>query len=238
MEAYSSPGRPHAVEHVCAEGDRHHQVFRIANAHDIARLLLRQQPSARVDDLAVVTLCLSTREPTNGNAWCVPGDHLSGALPPQIQIQPALYDAEEVLALRVLVGLYAAVEPAHRALHGLLHPGEVGRGSDDHVVELHHDVGADRVLQRHGVFGGEQHGRAIVRAEEADAFFGDFGELEQRHHLKAVARVSYVACVDEERGITHPPLSAPVSMLLLFRGVQYLVETSMWASTCENVMRP
>lgn len=79
----------------------------------------------------------------------------------------------------------------------------------------------------------EQHRRPVVRAEEPHAFFSDFGEFEQRHHLEAAGDVSYGARVDKERGITHPPLSAPVSKLFGDR-VAY-VEL---ASTCEDVMWP
>lgn len=86
------------------------------------------------------------------------------------------------------------------------------------------------------MFGREEHGRAIVRAEEAYAFFGDLGELEQRHHLEAAVGVSYGACIYEERGITHPPLSATVSTL--FEETIHLLWISVWASTCENIVRP
>lgn len=67
------------------------------------------------------------------------------------------------------------------------------------------------------MFGRKKHGRAIVRAKESYAFFGDFGELKQRHHLEAAGSVSYGACIDEERGITDPPLSASVSMSFGYR---------------------
>src|SRR5689334_6328996 len=104
--AYSSPCRPHAVEHVCTEGHRYHQVLGVAYAHDISRLLLRQQTSAGIHHLAVIALCLASRQATNGYPWCISGDHLSSALPPQVEIQSSLYDAKEVLALWVLVCLY------------------------------------------------------------------------------------------------------------------------------------
>jgi hypothetical protein len=134
----------------------------------------------------------------------------------------------------VLMGLYAAVEPAHRALHGLLHARVVGRGGGNHVVELHHDVGADRVLQRDGVLGREEHGGAVVGAQEAHAFLGHFGELEQRHHLEAGRGVSRRAVSGHERRITDPPLSALVSLFHRRAAGAGGAE----ASTCEDVMRP
>jgi hypothetical protein len=182
------------------------------HAHDVSRLLLRQQPRAGVDDVAVFVLGFSARKASYGNAWRVSCDHLGRALPPHLQVQTALDNAEEILLFRVLVRLNAAVEPAHRTLHGLLHAGVVGRGGDNHIVKLHHDVGADGVLQGHGVLGGEQHGAAVVGAQKANAFLGHFGEFEQRHHLEAGRGVSGRAVVDYEGGITDPPLSALVSL--------------------------
>lgn len=81
----------------------------------------------------------------------------------------------------------------------------------------------------------EQHGRAIVRAQEPYAFFGDFGELEQRHHLEAAVGVSYGARIDDEGGITDPPLSTTVSMSPcgIIPPLGFI-----WASTCEYVMWP
>jgi hypothetical protein len=87
----------------------------------------------------------------------------------------------------------------------------IGRGGGDHVVELHYDVGADGILQGDGVLRCEEHRRSIVWTQEAYTFFGDFGKLEQRHHLEAGLEVSCRVVVDQERGITDPPLSEIVS---------------------------
>jgi hypothetical protein len=94
------------------------------------------------------------------------------------------------------VGFYTTVKPAHRALHGFLHTRMVGRGGDDDIVELHHDIRADRVLQRHRVFRGKKHGRTVVRTEEPDALFCDFGELQQRDHLEAGGGISNGSGID------------------------------------------
>jgi hypothetical protein len=117
-------------------------------------------------------------------------------LPSQVKVQAALDDTEEVLALWVFMGFDTAIKPAHRALHSFLHTRVVGRGGDNDIVELHHDVGANRVLQRHGVLRGKQHGRAVVGAEEPDTLFGDFGELQERDHLEAGGGISNGAGVD------------------------------------------
>lgn len=149
------------------------------HAHDISRLFLWQKLGACLYDLAVFVLGLTTRETSNGYTWRVSCDHLGSALSAHVKVETALNDAEQVLAVGVLVGLYAAVKPANRALHGLLHAGMVGRSGGNDIVELHDDVGADRVLQRDGVLRREQHGRAIVGAEEAHTFLCHLCELEQ-----------------------------------------------------------
>jgi hypothetical protein len=204
------------------------------HAHDISRLLLGQKVGARLHDAAVGVLGFPARQAANGNAGRVSSHHLGGALSPQIEIEAALYDAEEILLLGLLVGVDAAVEPADGALHGLLHAGVVGRGGGNHVVELHHDVGADGVLQGDGVLGREQHGRAVVGAQEAHALLRHLCKLEQRHHLEAGRGVSTRAVVGQERGMTDPPLSALVSLSRRraagARGAE--------AGTCEHVVRP
>lgn len=111
----------------------------------------------------------------------------------------------------------APIEPADGALHGFAHAGGIGGGGDEDVVELHHDVGADGVLKGHGVFWGQEHGRAVVGGEEADAFFGDGGELEEGHHLEAVegcdslsvSRFSYESVKECDR-TAYPPLSVRI----------------------------
>jgi hypothetical protein len=183
------------------------------HAHDVSWLPLWQQLGARLHHTAVFVLGLAAREAANGDAWRVSCHHLGGALAAHVEVEAALDDAEEVLSLGVLVGLHAAVEPADGALHGLLHARVVGRGGCNHVVELHDDVGPNRVLQRNRVLRRQQHGRPIVGAQEAHPFLGHFGELEQRHHLEAGLGVSGRAMVEGEQGVTHPPLSAHVSLL-------------------------
>jgi hypothetical protein len=69
-----------------------------------------------------------------------------------------LDDAEEVLGRRVGMGGDAAVEPADGAGGGFLDAGVVGGGGGDYVVELHDDVRADGVLERDGMFWGEEPG--------------------------------------------------------------------------------
>lgn len=140
--------------------------------------------------MAVFILLLTAGE----TADCDPGGvafyHLFAALATHVEIEPALDDAEEVLALCVTgAGVGAErigfevlfdtpVEPADGAVHGVLHALLVGGGGGDHIIELHDDVGADGVLEVDGVLGGEQHRSSIVRGKEFDAAFGNGCKVE------------------------------------------------------------
>lgn len=83
------------------------------HAHDISRLHLWQQLGARPYNFAVFVLSLTTRETPDSNARCVPRYHLGSTVSTHVKIQATLNDTEQILPLRVLVGLYAAIEPAN-----------------------------------------------------------------------------------------------------------------------------
>ena len=116
-------------------------------------------------------------------------------------------------------------------MHGFLDPGVVGRGGGNHVVELHHDVRADGVLEGDGMLGSEEHGRLVVWAEEADAFFGHFGELEEGDHLEAGLRRERTWSWRELRLV--PTLHYLLSVSTTSRN---RFEAS--SSTCQDVVRP
>lgn len=63
------------------------------------------------------------------------------ARPAQLRIKAPLNDGEQVLPMWIFIGGDAAVQPAHGAMHGFLHPRPRHRATD-HVVQLHHDVRA------------------------------------------------------------------------------------------------
>ena len=96
---------------------------------------------------AISIFSFAARESTDCYAWSISPGHFFTAYLPQLQIQTSLYDTEEVLSVRMLVGGDTAVEPPDRAFHGFFHPGFVGGGGCDDVVELHDYVGADGVLK-------------------------------------------------------------------------------------------
>lgn len=58
------------------------------------------------------------------------------------------------------------------------------------------------------------HGCTVMRTQKAYSFLRNFGELEERDHLKADSGVSAESIVQEIDWITHPPLSATISLQL------------------------
>ena len=51
---YSCSGRPNAIEHVCTKSDGDHDVFWVANTHDIAWLAFREKIGAHIDTATVI----------------------------------------------------------------------------------------------------------------------------------------------------------------------------------------
>ena len=83
---------------------------------------------------AISVFRFPARQSTDGDPRRVSFGHLLAANFPQLEVEAALDDAEEVLRLGFLVGCYTAVEPAYRSLHGFAHAGFVGGGGGYYVV--------------------------------------------------------------------------------------------------------
>src|SRR5690606_13107985 len=109
----------------------------------------------------------------------------------QVAVDAALDDAEQG-GVVALVGLVRALRPAQRQLHRALHHAYVDRPAvDAHrraLVEDHHDVAAQHLLDVHRLLGAEEHLRAVGGRGEGHAGLGDLAAVGQREHLEA-ARV-------------------------------------------------
>ena len=177
-------GRHHAIEHVDPAAHRLDDIVRRADAHEIARLRLRQVRFDRFDHAQHDILRFADRQPADRVALQVERRERRRALDPKRLDRAALHDAEHRLA-----GLFAerdpaAFGPAQGQAHGLL--GHFVRAWQLHAfVELHLDVGAeqaldlDRALRRHHV------GRAVDMRLEGHAGLVDLPQGCQRHHLEA-----------------------------------------------------
>lgn len=209
--------REHTVEHVDAQRYAHHQIGRKADAHQVARFRHGQQSGAHVDRAPELVLALAAAQAADRKAARVPLQQCGGALLAQLHVQAALlynknehelllvehkltfnsmsnikpvsylHNGENALLVVTLVRFQAAVQPPDGAVHGLL-DARSRRRRLDHIVQLHHDVSADGVLDGNGMLGSQLALAAVERRLKVDARLGDLGQLEQRDHLEA-ARV-------------------------------------------------
>ena len=146
--------RQDAVEHVDAAPDRLDEVLRRADAHEITRLLRRQDRHDTVERRQHQLLALADREAADRVARKIHADERFRRAPPQLGVRAALHDRKQRLAGLRLVresGM-RALRPAQRQLHRLLRPVPLGRQLDA-LVELHLDVGAEQALDLDGALG-------------------------------------------------------------------------------------
>lgn len=142
-----SPGRPDTIEHVCAKGYADDQILGIPNSHDVSRLQVGQHLGTGLDHAAVVRLRFSATEPTDRDAGGISRQHSFAALSSHLKVKTTLDNAKQVLGLWILVRSNASVEPSNTALHRFAHAGFVWAGGDENIIELHHNIASDGVLQ-------------------------------------------------------------------------------------------
>lgn len=145
----AEPCRPrweHTVEHVDAQRHADDQVRSESDAHQVARLVARQQVRREAHNFPEVVFALAARQSADSEASNVPLRQSFRALLSQLRLEPALYNREDRLIVVPAVCLEAPVDPSDGPLHRFLHS-RTRRGGFHDVVELHDDVGTDGVLQ-------------------------------------------------------------------------------------------
>mmetsp|Transcript_139251 Transcript_139251/g.338258 ORF Transcript_139251/g.338258 Transcript_139251/m.338258 type:complete len:368 (+) Transcript_139251:6-1109(+) len=154
------PARVDTIEHVHAQGHANYDVQGIPHAHEVSRLVGWQAaagPRALLHYAPELVLLLTAAEATDGVAREVAGNHLFQRELTELRIQVPLDYAKEVLAVRPLVRLDATVSPPQRPVRGLQYPVLVRGGGRDHVIQRHHDVGANGILGLYGLLRRQQH---------------------------------------------------------------------------------
>ena len=111
--------------------------------------------------------------------------------PTELRIEPPLNNRNEILdlifAIRVVMTVTAIV-PSQSTMRGLRKAVGIDVNARNDIVQGHDNVGANVVLVLDGIFGSQQHCfLVLVRIGEFDPLFGDVGELDETHHLKASA---------------------------------------------------
>ncbi|MNH06159.1 hypothetical protein D3C79_655180 [compost metagenome] len=177
-------GRHHAIEHVDAAAHPFHQILRLAHPHQVARLVGRDLRADVIQDAVHVFLGLTHRQTADRIA--VEADlqqTVEGDIPQRL-VDGALNDAEQgVLVAQCIKLLAGALGPAQGHLHGLARL-FVGRRIGRALVEDHHDVGAQIVLDLHGFLGVEEDLLAVDGMTEMHPLLGDLANVTQAEHLE------------------------------------------------------
>src|SRR2546423_10109961 len=217
--------RHHAVEHVNAARDALYQVFRRADAHQVARRVRRHLWRDPFDHLVHHFLLFAHAQSPDGVAVEAYFDRSRKALAPQVKVRRALHDAEDGLTTAQGFNCRRAFRPARvrafctarvrafalqlveararatRPARGQLHRGarRVVRGlAGRALVERHHDVGAERGLHLHRDFGREETETTINVRAELDALLRDASQVAQTKNLKAAGVGQYRATPADE----------------------------------------
>ena len=181
--------RQHAVEHVDAHTHTAHEGGGVADAHQVARLVLGHVLThERCQRLEHGLVVLAHRVATDAVAWEVTALlQMAQRAQAQVQVHAALNDAKERLVIAGM-RLIAALGPHTRQLNGALNVGARG-GIARALVELHADVGAELHGDFHVVLGRPEHVTAVVVVDDkAHTLVGELDSVVVAEHLEA-ARV-------------------------------------------------
>ena len=155
--------RHHAVEHVDAGLDRADEVFRRADAHQVARLVGWQARRDVGEDAHHVLFRLADRQAADGHAVEADVVQSGQRLVAQVFVHASLDDAEQRVGIFQLVVFVArTLRPAHAHAHRLgrfLVRCRIGGA----FVEDHDDVGIQHFLDLHRDFRRQEQLGAIVR---------------------------------------------------------------------------
>ena len=154
--------RQHAVEHVDAHTHTAHEGGGVADAHQVARLVLghilaHERCQGLEHGLVVFAHRIAADAVTREVAALL---QMAQRAQAQVQVHAALNDAKERLVVAGM-RLIAALGPHARQLNGALNVGARG-GIARALVELHADVGAELHGDFHVVLGRPEHVTTVV----------------------------------------------------------------------------
>ena len=181
----------YTVKHIYAEGDGLEDVFGLADAHQIAGFVGRENGADQFGHGVHFFVGFADGKAADGIDVGLFGCDVFGGGLSQVAVGAALHDGSQDLAVAVqgfglLKAGEAAVQPAVGEFHGS--PGiVVVAGPGRTLVEGHDDVGADAALDVHDGFRGKVVFGSINVGGEADSVFGDFAAVAEGIDLKSAA---------------------------------------------------
>ncbi len=143
------PGGQNAVEDMNAARHTVDQIFRGADAHEIARFILRQQRSYDIEGIVHFLFCLTHGKAADGNAGCTEGGNEAGRLSPEICLNTALHNSKQSLVSPGLC-FEGTLRPTMGPLHGQPAVGMIVWVGT--FVESHDNVRAQIFLDGNGLF--------------------------------------------------------------------------------------
>ena len=178
--------RQHAIEHVDAHTHTAHEGGGVADAHQVARLMLGHVLAhERRQGLEHGLVVLAHRVAADTVARKVAALlQMAQRTQAEVQVHTALNDAKERLIVAGM-RLIAALGPHARQLHRALDVGARG-GIAGALVKLHADVGAELHGDFHVVLGRPEHVAAVVVVDDkAHALVGELDGIVVAEHLEA-----------------------------------------------------
>ena len=175
--------RHDAIEHVHPAMDGFQQIERRAHAHQVTRLVVRQQSGRELADVFAFALALAHREPADR---VTVERHLAErrrAFPPQFGKERALHNPEHRLR-RISPRRQAPRRPTICNLQRRARRRFVG-GRSDAMIQRHHDVAPDRLLRFDAHLRAEQNRFSIQITLERRAFLAHRARMLERENLVA-----------------------------------------------------
>ena len=157
-------------------------IERRADAHQIARPVVRQKLRGEFAHVLALALALADREPADGEPIERHFAQDRRAFAPQLREERALHDAEQRLR-RISARREASRRPAMRDLERRSRRRFIRRRGDA-LVEHHHDVAADRLLRLDAQLRAEQDRVSVDIALERRALLAHRPRVRQREDLK------------------------------------------------------
>ena len=177
-------GRQDTVAHIDAVKHRIEKIVDGSDTHEVAGLFFRKLFGGHAYHAPECFLVFTNGGAADGIAGKVHFNQLLGAVMAQILMVATLYDAEDGLLVGTFICLFAALGPAKCPQHRLLRVFAGGRIGNA-LVERHHDIGADAVLDMDRYFRRHEHAVTVEDVAEGDALFGDLPCLGKGEYLEA-----------------------------------------------------
>ena len=182
-------GRHNTVKHIHSASDTLQDVYRCADTHQIARLILWQHCIHNLNHRVHHLRRLSYGQTANGVTVGVVLQHILRRLGAQVGVTATLHNREErlivaILRLGLVILIEASVKPSlgqGQRLGGILLRSVTRRA----LIKGHHNIGTDGALGIYHAFGRKEVARAVNMRLEVATLLLQLATRRKREDLKA-----------------------------------------------------